>query len=445
MAEEGLINIAGGCCGTTPRHIRAIATALRTVPPRKPPLVHPLLKVSGLDSVTIDVSKTNFTNIGERTNVAGSARFARLIREKKYQEAASIAREQIADGASVIDINMDDALLDSVTEMERFVRIIGNEPDVAKAAFMIDSSDWYTLLAGLKNAQGKCIVNSISLKEGETEFLNKAREIHRLGAAIVVMAFDEAGQATTFERKITIADRAFRLLTRQLQFPPEDIIFDVNVLAIGTGVEEHNNYAVDFIRAVRWIKDHLRGAHTSGGISNLSFSFRGNNPIREAMHSVFLYHAVQAGLDMAIVNPSVVTGIRRDRAGTFKRSRRRGTKPETGSHRKPDFHCGEVQNVRHDNQTARSKRVAFHSLEDRLAYALSKGITDYLQEDLQEAIGCYTSPIEIIEKPLMNGMERVGQLFGEGKMFLPQSRKIRQSYERGRRPFATGNRALQHE
>lgn len=420
MAEEGLINIAGGCCGTTPRHIRAIATALRTVPPRKPPLVHPLLKVSGLDSVTIDVSKTNFTNIGERTNVAGSARFARLIREKKYQEAVSIAREQIADGASVIDINMDDGLLDSVTEMERFVRIIGNEPDVAKAAFMIDSSDWYTLLAGLKNAQGKCIVNSISLKEGETEFLNKAREIHRLGAAVVVMAFDEAGQATTFERKITIADRAFRLLTRQLQFPPEDIIFDVNVLAIGTGVEEHNNYAVDFIRAVRWIKDHLRGAHTSGGISNLSFSFRGNNPIREAMHSVFLYHAVQAGLDMAIVNPSLL------RVYDEIEPELLNAVEDVVLNRKPEatenlisiaekYKMSDTTIKQHEAKEWRS-----HSLEDRLAYALSKGITDYLQEDLQEAIGCYTSPIEIIEKPLMNGMERVGQLFGEGKMFLPQ-------------------------
>ena len=283
MAKEGLINIAGGCCGTTPDHIRAIANALKDIPPRKVPTPTHQLKVSGLDTVVVDKELNNFINIGERTNVAGSAKFARLIREKNYTEAATIARKQIEAGASIIDINMDDAMLDGTAEMERFVRIISNEPDIAKAAFMIDSSKWETILAGLKNTQGKCIVNSISLKEGEEEFLYKAKEIQRLGAAVVVMAFDEEGQATTFQRKIDICQRAYNLLTTQAGFTPENIIFDVNILAIGTGIEEHNNYAVDYIEAVRWIKQNLKGCRTSGGVSNLSFSFRGNNTVREAM------------------------------------------------------------------------------------------------------------------------------------------------------------------
>ena len=258
--------------------------------------------VSGLDKVVVDKAQNNFINVGERTNVAGSAKFAKLIHAKAYEEAARIARKQIEDGASVIDINMDDAMLDSALEMSTFVRYISNDPDIARAALMIDSSDWNTILAGLKNAQGKCIVNSISLKEGEDLFLAKAREIHHLGAAVVVMAFDEQGQAVTYERKIEICERAYRLLTRQAGFRAEDIIFDVNILAIGTGLEEHNNYAVDFIRAIAWIKANLPGCRTS----NLSFSFRGNNPVREAMHSVFLYHAIEAGMDMGIVNPAML-------------------------------------------------------------------------------------------------------------------------------------------
>ena len=265
MAKEGLINIAGGCCGTTPEHIRAIAKALKDIPPRKVPTSNHQLKVSGLDTVLVDKELNNFINIGERTNVAGSAKFARLIREKNYTEAATIARKQIEAGASIIDINMDDAMLDGTAEMERFVRIISNEPDIAKAAFMIDSSKWETILAGLKNTQGKCIVNSISLKEGEKDFLYKAKEIQRLGAAVVVMAFDEEGQATTYQRKIDICQRAYDLLTTQAGFIPENIIFDVNILAIGTGIEEHNNYAVDYIEAVRWIKQNLKGCRTSGG------------------------------------------------------------------------------------------------------------------------------------------------------------------------------------
>ena len=304
MAREGLINIAGGCCGTTAAHVKAIHDALEGIAPRLVPPGDPSLAVSGLDVVKISRER-NFVNIGERANVAGSARFARVIREKKYDEAALIARAQIEDGASIIDINMDDAMLDSTAEMEHFTRVISNEPEIARAALMIDSSCWSTLLAGLKNAPGKCIVNSISLKEGEEDFLSKATAIRRLGAAVVVMAFDEQGQATTFDRRVSICRRAHALLTRA-GFPPGDIIFDVNVLAIATGIEEHASYAVDFIEAVRWIKRELPGCYTSGGISNLSFSFRGNNPVREAMHSVFLYHATRAGLDMGIVNPALL-------------------------------------------------------------------------------------------------------------------------------------------
>ena len=307
MAECGLLNITGGCCGTTPAHIRAIADAVREIEPRKTSREQEaILKVSGLETASVDLKKNNFTNIGERTNVAGSRKFARLIAEGKYDEALQIAAKQIEDGAAIIDINMDDAMLDSAKEMERFVRYISNDPAVAKAALMIDSSDWDTICAGLKNAQGKCIVNSISLKEGEQKFIQKAREIKRLGAAMVVMAFDEEGQATTYDRKIEICQRAYDLLTKEAGVAPEDIIFDVNILSIGTGIEEHARYAIDFIEAVRWIKDNLPGALTSGGVSNLSFSFRGNNAVREAMHSAFLYHAIKAGMDMAIVNPSML-------------------------------------------------------------------------------------------------------------------------------------------
>ncbi|MFR4038838.1 MAG: dihydropteroate synthase [Butyricimonas faecalis] len=280
--KRGIDQYCRGCCGTTPDHIRAIANALKDIPPRKVPTPTHQLKVSGLDTVVVDKELNNFINIGERTNVAGSAKFARLIREKLHG-GRHHCRKQIEAGASIIDINMDDAMLDGTVEMERFVRIISNEPDIAKAAFMIDSSKWGTILAGLKNTQGKCIVNSISLKEGEEEFLYKAKEIQRLGAAVVVMAFDEEGQATTFQRKIDICQRAYNLLTTQAGFTPENIIFDVNILAIGTGIEEHNNYAVDYIEAVRWIKQNLKGCRTSGGVSNLSFSFRGNNTVREAM------------------------------------------------------------------------------------------------------------------------------------------------------------------
>ena len=431
MAEKGLVNIVGGCCGTTPDHIKAIAKALRDISPRKLQAdirnTEKILKVSGLETVNIDVKRNNFTNIGERTNVAGSRKFARLISEGKYDEALQIAARQIEDGASIIDINMDDAMLDSTREMERFVRYISNDPAVAKAALMIDSSHWETILAGLKNAQGKCIVNSISLKEGEDAFVEKAKAINSFGAAMVIMAFDEEGQATTYQRKIEICERAYRLLTEKAGVSPENIIFDVNILSIGTGIDEHARYAVDFIEAVRWIKANLPGALTSGGVSNLSFSFRGNNKVREAMHSAFLYHAIKAGMDMAIVNPSMLqvyddiepellkcvedvifdTDPQATERLIEKASR---LMQEIAGQAGND---GNQDNSRHD----RPDRAP---LEERLRNALVKGNGTDLEADIKEVLDRYGSALKIIEGPLMAGMETVGGLFGEGKMFLPQ-------------------------
>ncbi len=420
MAEEGLLNIAGGCCGTTPAHIRAIRDALASCPPRKRQQQDAPLIVSGLDTVVIDKAQNNFIHIGERTNVAGSAKFAKLIHAKAYEEASAIARKQIENGASVIDINMDDAMLDSAAEMTAFIRIISNDPDIAKAVLMIDSSDWNTLVAGLKNAQGKCIVNSISLKEGESEFLRKAEEIRRLGAAVVVMAFDEQGQAVDYDRKIRICERAYRLLTGKAGFRPRDIIFDVNVLAIGTGIEEHNNYAVDFIRAVEWIKKHLPGCRTSGGISNLSFSFRGNNTVREAMHSVFLYHAIRAGLDMAIVNPALLQ-VYDDIEPTLLHAVEDVVLNKHPQATEKLIELAEkIKNASTGPSAVKSETWRNHTVEERLAHALIKGITEYLPEDVREALHTWKTPVEVIEGPLMKGMERVGNLFGEGKMFLPQ-------------------------
>ncbi len=429
MAEEGLLNIAGGCCGTTPDHIRAIALAVQGVKPRPLcPRQDFFLKVSGLEVYDIGISANSgatsatFTNIGERTNVAGSRKFARLIAEQKYDEAAIVALHQIDNGASVIDINMDDAMLDSRKEMEAFIRYIENDPGIARAALMIDSSDWPTIIAGLQNAQGKCIVNSISLKNGEQDFLQKARELRRYGAAVVVMAFDEQGQATVYERKTAICQRAYQLL-RNIGFPAEDIIFDVNVLSVGTGIEEHANYGLDFIRAVAWVKQNLPGAKTSGGISNLSFAFRGNNPVREAMHSVFLYHAIRAGLDMGIVNPSMLqvyddiepTLLKRVEAVILNQSPE-ATERLIALAETMKEHAQKNAAAVPEQQEWRSWKV-----EERLGYALSKGVEDHLEADLQEALEtCSGDAVRVIEGPLMQGMERVGQLFGEGKMFLPQ-------------------------
>ena len=430
MASRGLVNIVGGCCGTTPDHIRAIAKALKGIPPRKlygkdGNYPESILKVSGLETAYVDVRRYNFTNVGERTNVAGSRKFARLISEGKYDEALQIATKQIEDGASIIDINMDDAMLDSTKEMERFVRYISNDPSVAKAALMIDSSNWETVLAGLKNAQGKCIVNSISLKEGPDAFIEKAKTIRSFGAAMVVMAFDENGQAVTFDRKIQICERAYKLLTEKAGINPEDIIFDVNILSIGTGIEEHARYASDFIEAVRWIKKNLPGALTSGGVSNLSFSFRGNNAVREAMHSAFLYHAIKAGLDMAIVNPSMLqiydeiepellrcvedVIFNTDPQATerlIEKAARIAGQADSDSRKECTCgHCG------HNH---------YSPVEERLANALIKGTAPSLEEDIKEALEKYGEAVKVIEGPLMAGMETVGNLFGEGKMFLPQ-------------------------
>ncbi|MBO5814516.1 MAG: methionine synthase [Bacteroidales bacterium] len=446
MAKKGLVNIVGGCCGTTPAHIRAISKALSGIPPRiisvKPVLstdkTHSYgtesanmydftdnpLTVSGLEAVTLDIKRNNFTNVGERTNVAGSRKFARLISEGKYEEALQIAAKQIEDGASIIDINMDDAMLDSAREMERFVRYVSNDPAVAKAALMIDSSHWETILAGLKNAQGKCIVNSISLKEGEDAFIKKASLINSYGAAMVVMAFDEEGQATTYERKIEICERAYRLLTEKAGISPENIIFDANILSIGTGIEEHSRYGIDFIEAVRWIKNNLPGALTSGGVSNLSFAFRGNNKVREAMHSAFLYHAIKAGMDMAILNPSMLQVYDEIEPHLLKcvedvifDTDPQATERLIEKASKIIAHTDSKTVGSKDQTSIESNKP---SLEERLQNALVKGQTLTLETDMQEAMEKYGSALSIIEGPLMAGMETVGKLFGDGKMFLPQ-------------------------
>ncbi|MBQ6191368.1 MAG: methionine synthase [Bacteroidaceae bacterium] len=422
MAEAGLINIAGGCCGTDEHHIKAIAEALRDIKPRNIPSEDKKLRVSGLEPLLIDRETQNFTNVGERTNVAGSRRFARLIAEKQYGEALSVARQQIEGGATVIDINMDDAMLDSRLEMQTFCRHISGEPAVGKAVLMIDSSDWQTILAGLKNAGGKCIVNSISLKGGEQDFLSKALDLRRLGAAVVVMAFDEEGQATTYERKIAISQRAYNLLTN-IGFPPQDIIFDVNILSVGTGIKEHQNYAVDFIRAVRWIKQNLPYAKTSGGVSNLSFAFRGNNRVREAMHSVFLYHAIRAGLDMAIVNPAILQ-VYDDIEPALLRA------VEDVILNTDDEATDRLLALSEElkNEASTDKTLAPCSMplapdlpiEQRLMNALTKGDSTHLAEDVPEALAKYGQPIKVIEGPLMQAMEHIGTLFGDGKVFLPQ-------------------------
>ena len=413
LRMDGLLNIAGGCCGTTPEHIQAIPE-LSPAPLKTP---QKELKVSGLEAYLIDTEKRNFTLIGERTNVAGSRKFARLVAAGDYDSALSVAADQIEGGASVIDINMDDAMLDGPVAMETFVRTLENDPAVAKAALMIDSSHWESILAGLKNAQGKCIVNSISLKDGEEAFLGKAREIHRLGAAMVVMAFDEEGQATSYERKIAVSERAYRLLTG-IGIPAEDLIFDVNVLSIGTGIPEHDRYGTDFIEAVRWIKQNLPGAYTSGGISNLSFAFRGNNPVRSAMHAVFLYHAIRAGLDMAIVNPGMI--LQYDDIEPELRTAVEDLilcRTPDASERLTALAATMVAPA-----PASGPAPTGHPVDDHasLQQALLTGRSDSLPELITAAMEQLGSAVQVIEGPLMAGMEEVGRRFGEGKMFLPQ-------------------------
>jgi len=422
--DEGLVNIIGGCCGTTEAYIAKYQELIKDAKPHVPAPKPDYLWLSGLELLEV-TPEINFVNVGERCNVAGSRKFLRLINEKKYDEALSIARKQVEDGALVIDVNMDDGLLDAAEEMTTFLNLVASEPDIARVPVMIDSSKWEVILAGLKCVQGKCIVNSISLKEGEEAFVEHARTVKQYGAAVIVMAFDEKGQADTYERKIEVCERAYRILTEKVGFRPQDIIFDPNVLAVATGIEEHNNYAVDFIKATGWIRRHLPGAHVSGGVSNLSFSFRGNNYIREAMHAVFLYHAIQQGMDMGIVNPGtsvLYTDIPSDILERIE---------DVVLNRRPDaaerlIETAEKLKAEKENsgeQQTASSHLAWREgtiVEERLQYALVKGLGDYLDEDLHEALAKYPDAVSIIEGPLMSGMNHVGDLFGSGKMFLPQ-------------------------
>ena len=419
--DEGLVNIVGGCCGTTEAYIAKYVPLVEGAKPHVPCPASENFCISGLELLE-QSEEVKFINVGERCNMAGSRKFLRLINEKNYEEALGIARKQVEDGALVIDVNMDDGLLDAKEEMKTFLHLIMSDPDIARVPIMIDSSKWEVIEAGLKCLQGKSIVNSISLKEGEEKFIERARMIKRLGAAAVVMAFDEQGQADTYERKIEVCGRAYRILTEQVGFNPHDIIFDPNILSVATGIEEHNNYAVDFIRATGWIKQNLPGAHVSGGVSNLSFSFRGNNYIREAMHAVFLYHAIQQGMDMAIVNPATSVLYSDIPADVLERIE------DVVLNRRPDaaerlIETAEALKASSANVSAQSSnQQAWRetSVEERLQYALVKGLGEYLETDLQEAVQKYPKVVDIIEGPLMEGMNQVGELFGAGKMFLPQ-------------------------
>jgi 5-methyltetrahydrofolate--homocysteine methyltransferase len=421
FAESGFVNIAGGCCGTTPDHIKAIADVVASIPPRTLPESNHAMKLSGLEPFIVDDASL-FVNVGERTNVTGSKAFARMILNEQYDEALSVARQQVENGAQVIDINMDEAMLDSVAAMTRFLNLIASEPDIARVPIMIDSSKWSVIEAGLKCVQGKAVVNSISMKEGEEEFLRQAKLCRRYGAAVIVMAFDEKGQADTFERKIEICGRAYKLLTEKVGFPPEDIIFDPNIFAIATGIEEHNNYAVDFINATRWIKENLPYAKISGGVSNVSFSFRGNDPAREAIHTVFLYHAIKAGMTMGIVNAGMI-GVYddldpelRERVEDVVLNRR-----EDATERMIEFAATLKAGGKKEEQNLEWRS---DPVEKRLAHALVHGITQWIVEDTEEArvnvLNAGGRPINVIEGPLMDGMNIVGDLFGQGKMFLPQ-------------------------
>ncbi len=420
--REGLVNIIGGCCGTTDAYIARYPELVEGARPHVPAAQPDCLWLSGLELLEVK-PEMNFVNVGERCNVAGSRKFLRLVKEKKYDEALSIARQQVEDGALVIDINMDDGLLEAKEEMITFLNLIMSEPEIARVPVMIDSSKWEVIEAGLKCLQGKSIVNSISLKEGEEKFLEHARCIRQYGAAAVVMAFDEQGQADTAARKIEVCRRAYHLLVDRAGFNPQDIIFDPNVLAVATGIEEHNNYAVDFIEATGWIKRNLPGAHVSGGVSNLSFSFRGNNYIREAMHAVFLYHAIRQGMDMGIVNPATSVLYTDIPAEVLEKIE------DVVLNRRPDAaeRLIELAETLKANMTdapgqAAVKHDAWRGqpVQERLKYALMKGIGDYLEEDLAEALPLYEKAVDVIEGPLMEGMNHVGELFGEGKMFLPQ-------------------------
>ncbi|MBM3346574.1 MAG: methionine synthase [Betaproteobacteria bacterium] len=430
FAEAGLVNIAGGCCGTTPDHIRAIARAVKPLPARRPPALDGRLRLSGLEAFNID-DRSLFVNVGERTNVTGSKAFARLILNEQYDEALVVARQQVENGAQVIDINMDEAMLDSKAAMVRFLRLVTSEPDISRVPVMIDSSKWEVIEAGLKCVQGKCIVNSISLKEGEAAFLAQAKLCRRYGAAVIVMAFDEQGQADTFARKTEICRRAYELLTQTIGFAPEDIIFDPNIFAIATGIEEHNNYGVDFIEATRWIRANLPHAKVSGGVSNVSFSFRGNDPAREAIHTVFLYHAIKAGMTMGIVNAGMV-GVYDDLAPELRERvedvvlNRKRSDGEDPTERLITFAGTLKADNAREAQTLEWRGTPEQPapVESRLTHALVHGITQWIVEDTEEVRQKVEArggrPIEVIEGPLMDGMNVVGDLFGAGRMFLPQ-------------------------
>jgi 5-methyltetrahydrofolate--homocysteine methyltransferase len=417
FVEQGLVNIVGGCCGTTPEHIRAFSNIIANYQPRTKPVIKKETVLSGLEPLIIS-KENNFINIGERTNVMGSKKFARLIREENYEEALSVARQQVDGGAQVIDICMDEAMIDAPKAMVRFLNLLASDPEIARVPVMIDSSKWEVIEGALKCTQGKSIVNSISLKEGENAFREKAKKIRKYGACAVVMAFDEQGQADSFERKTAVCQRAYNILTRELNFPPQDIIFDANILAIATGIEAHNNYAVDFIRAVRWIKKNLPGAKTSGGVSNLSFSFRGNDTVRQAMHSVFLYHAIKAGLDMGIVNPSQLE-VYDDIPGDLLQHVEDVVlnKHPEATERLIEF-ASKIKTTGKQEATPDEWRKL--PVDERIKHALIKGITDFIDEDTEESRQNYAKAIHVIENPLMKGMSVVGELFGQGKMFLPQ-------------------------
>lgn len=454
FVEEGLVNIIGGCCGTTPEHIRQLAQLVKGQGPRgkgqglscdaepdsalctlHSELAKPQqLCLCGLENLVL-TPEVGFINVGERCNVAGSRKFLRLIKEGNYDEALTIARNQVEAGAMVLDINMDDGLLDARKEMTTFLNLLVSDPEISRVPVMIDSSDWEVIVSGLKCMQGKCIVNSISLKEGEEKFLAHARELRRLGAAVVVMLFDEEGQATTYERRISVCERAYRLLTEKADFPASDIIFDPNVLAICTGMPEHDNYARDFIRAVEWIRQHMPLVHISGGVSNLSFSFRGNNYLREAMHAVFLYHARRHGMDMAIVNPASKVMYADIPADLLQMLEDVLLRPSVQAReRLIDFAGGEAcSEFKVQSSEFKVQSAVQLSVEERLITALQRGISDTLEADLAEALEKYPHAVDIIEGPLMEGMNRVGELFGEGKMFLPQvvktARTMKQAVE----------------
>ena len=416
-AQNGWLNLVGGCCGTTPPHIKAIAEAVRGLSPRIVPAVEPYSRLSGLEALTIR-PETNFVNIGERTNVTGSPKFSKLILAGDYEAALTVARQQVENGAQVVDVNMDEAMLDSEQAMTTFLNLIASEPDIARVPIMIDSSKWSVIEAGLKCVQGKGVVNSISLKEGEEKFKRQATLVRHYGAAVVVMAFDEKGQADSFERKAEVCSRSYRILTKEVGFPAQDIIFDPNILTVATGIEEHNNYAVDFIRATKWIKESLPLARVSGGISNISFSFRGNNVVREAMHSAFLYHAIKAGLDMGIVNAGmleVYEEIPKDLLGLLE---------DVLLNHRPDATERLIKFAESVKKKDAVAEVAdawrSGTVEERLSHALVRGIVDFIDQDTEEARKKYVRPLSVIEGPLMAGMNIVGDLFGSGKMFLPQ-------------------------